>query len=86
MSIFSDIRDGVKEMFNEKTHYLTHNQMLYNKAMRWTIRDFGFVWKNYEKDDINSLKTTIKIIESKLGKNVVEMKLIENLKAVGYKF
>ncbi len=86
MSIFSDIRDGVKEMFNGKTHYLTHNQMLYNKAMRWTIRDFGFVWKNYEKDDINSLKTTIKIIESKFGKNVVEMKLIENLKTVGYKF
>jgi len=85
MTIFNEIVSTIKEMFNKKPNYLTHNQMLYNKALRWTIRDFGYVWKNYEKDDLNSLQTTIKIISAKVGADQVAIRLAKNLKDVGYR-
>lgn len=84
-SFFSDFKGAIKEMVYGKSKLMTHSQMLHNKAMRWTIRDFGFVWKNYEKDDTDALKNTLKIIAGQFGTQTVEIKLNENLRAVGYR-
>lgn len=84
-SFFIDFKGAIKEMVYGKSNLITHSQMLYNKAMRWTIRDFGFVWKNYEKDDTDALKNTLKIIAGQFGTQTVEIKLNENLRAVGYR-